>query len=306
MTPELRQRLAPTPLQAGINLAAGLLALWAASSLLRWALLDASWTIAAPTDCRRAAGACWPFLAERLGSLVYGFDPAAAFGGLALTLAVAGVAIVLGLPAGLLLALMRTSDLPLARWTAVAWIELWRGLPTVAVLFLAVTVFPLLTPPGVEPSKLLRVLAAFTLMTAALFAEAIRGGLESLPATQREAGLALGLGRWRTLRLVLLPQALAAALPNIVNVCVALVKETTLVVVIGLYDLFGIVQAAIVDPAWASPQVTATGYAAAAAGFWLVCFGLSRLSRRLEATSAAAAGTRACRAADRHRSPGSA
>jgi general L-amino acid transport system permease protein len=152
----------------------------------------------------------------------------------------------------------------------------------VLALFLAVTVFPLLTPPGVEFDKLIRALIVFTVLTSALFAEAVRGGLNSVGKAQGEAAIALGLSRWQSLRRIVLPQALSVATPNIVNVCVALIKETTLILVVGLYDLFGIVQTMVVDPQWVGGPVTATGYLAAAAGFWIICFSLSRLSRRFE------------------------
>jgi general L-amino acid transport system permease protein len=204
------------------------------------------------------------------------------FGGLLLTVLTALFAIVTGLPLGIGLALMRTSRLPVLAVIAAIWIEVWRGIPTVLALFLAVTVFPLLTPPGVEFDKLIRALLVFTVLTSALFAEAVRGGLNSVGKGQPEAATSLGLSRWQGLRLIVLPQALSVATPNIVNACVALIKETTLILVVGLYDLFGIVQTMVVDPQWAGGPVTTTGYFAAAFGFWLICFSLSRLSRRFE------------------------
>jgi len=215
---------------------------------------------------------------------VFGLQPIAPsqFGGLLLTVLVTLFAIVTGLPLGIALALMRASKLPVLAGIAAVWIEVWRGVPTVLALFLAVTVFPLLTPQGFEIDKLIRALLVFTVLTSALFAEAVRGGLNSVVGGQGEAAWSLGLTRWHALRLVVLPQALSVATPNIVNVCVALIKETTLILVVGLYDLFGIVQTMVVDPQWVSGPVTATGYLAAAAGFWVICFSLSRLSRRFE------------------------
>jgi general L-amino acid transport system permease protein len=206
-------------------------------------------------------------------------------GGLLLTMIVAGIAIVLGLPVGLCLALMRVSSMPLIRMIATVWVEIGRGVPTVVTLFFAITVFPLLTPSGLEIDKLLRVLLAFVFLTSAQFAETIRGGLQSVLNTQREAAWSLGLSYMQTLRLIILPQALTVALPNIVNVCVALIKETTLVLVIGLYDVFGMIQMATLDPMWAHESVTLTGYMFAALMFWAVCSFFSRLAARLERRS---------------------
>jgi general L-amino acid transport system permease protein len=335
----LRQYFA-TPMQSFLSslvlLLAAAIAVWA----LDWLVVEAIWRIAAPSECRTAAGACWPFLSTRVGNLIYGYYPPAErwrpdiafalaalmiawllarqhkhrgaatalaiivpvmggillfggmfglepvppsqFGGLLLTLLTSLFAIVTGLPLGIGLALMRTSKLPVLRVLASIWIEVWRGVPTVLALFLAVTVFPLLAPHGLEIDKLIRALLVFTVLTSALFAEAVRGGLNSVGDGQPEAATSLGLSRWQGLRLIVLPQALGVAIPNIVNVCVALIKETTLILVVGLYDLFGIVQTMVVDPQWAGGPVTATGYLAAAFGFWVICFSLSRLSRRFE------------------------
>ena len=215
---------------------------------------------------------------------VLGLDPVppSRFGGLMLTMLAALFAILTGLPLGIGLALMRNSGMPVLSGIATIWIEIWRGVPTVLALFLAITVFPLLVPVGLEIDKLLRALLVFTVLISALFAEAVRGGLQAVGAGQKDAGHALGLSWWQTTRLITLPQALSVSMPAIINACIALIKETTLVLLVGLYDLFGVVQAAITDPAWASGPVIATGYAAAAFGFWIICFGLSRLSRRFE------------------------
>lgn len=206
-------------------------------------------------------------------------------GGVLLTLTVSAFALITGLPLGIGLALMRTSKLPVARVVATLWIEIWRGIPTVVALFFAIAVFPLLVPKDVDISKLLRALLAFTALTSALFAEAIRGGLQSIASEQREAAQSLGLGTFATIRLVVLPQALMISMPNIVNISVALIKETTLILLVGLYDLFGIVQTAIVDPKWTGGSVTATGYIIAAGFYLLVCVALSKLARGLEANS---------------------
>jgi general L-amino acid transport system permease protein len=323
-----------------VALAALAFAAWA----LDWLVIEAKWRISAPAECRAALGACWPFVADNIGRLLYGYYPAperwrpdvalalaalalayllsrrrkhrgvapalaiaapliagvllfggvlglppvppVQFGGLLLTCLTALFAIVTGLPLGIGLALMRVSRLPVLTALAAIWIEVWRGIPTVLALFFAVTVFPLFTPVGFEIDKLIRALLVFTILTSALFAEAVRGGLNAIGQAQGEAATALSLSRWQALRLVILPQALRTATPSIVNVCVALIKETTLILVVGLYDLFGIVQTMVVDPQWVGGPVTATGYVTAAAGFWTICFSLSRLSRSFERTRA--------------------
>jgi general L-amino acid transport system permease protein len=237
----------------------------------------------------KIAAAAGAFLLPAVGAAfvlggVLGAPPpsTAQLGGFCLTLLLSLAAIAMGLPFGLGLALMRESDMPVLRVIAASWIEWWRGLPTIVVLFFAIAAFPLLVPPNTEIDKVLRVLAAFTFLTSALFAEALRAGLRAVGAGQSQAARALSLKPLMTLRLVVLPQALGIAAPNIVNVSIALIKETTLVLVIGLYDLFGMIQNATVDPRFASESVTLTGYAMAACGYLLLCFGLSSIARRLE------------------------
>jgi general L-amino acid transport system permease protein len=237
----------------------------------------------------KIAAAAGAFLLPAVGAAfvlggVLGAPPpsTAQLGGFCLTLLLSLAAIAMGLPFGLGLALMRESDMPVLRVIAASWIEWWRGLPTIVVLFFAIAAFPLLVPPNTEIDKVLRVLAAFTFLTSALFAEALRAGLRAVGTGQSQAARALSLKPLMTLRLVVLPQALGIAAPNIVNVSIALIKETTLVLVIGLYDLFGMIQNATVDPRFASESVTLTGYAMAACGYLLLCFGLSSIARRLE------------------------
>ena len=172
----------------------------------------------------------------------------------------------------------------IVRAFCVGWIEFWRGVPMIAVLFIAITMFPFFMPRGIEINELLRALIAFTVVVSSFLADAIRGGLQSLPKGQYDAARALGLGYWRAMGLIILPQAIAAAFPAIVNILIALIKETTLVLIIGLYDVLGIVQSAALDPEWFSGNVLTTGYAAVAAVFWMLCFGLSRYSIRIERT----------------------
>ncbi len=204
----------------------------------------------------------------------------ARWGGLMLTLIVAGVAIAASLPIGVLLALGRASDLPVIRALSIAFIELWRGVPLITVLFMAAVMLPLFLPEGVTMDKLVRALIGVSLFAGAYMAEVVRGGLEAVPRGQVEAAHALGLGYWRTMGSVVLPQALRVMIPGIVNVFVALFKDTTLVLIIGLFDFLGIIKAALSDPDWLGFAVE--GYVFAAVVFWVFCFSMSRYSARLE------------------------
>lgn len=202
------------------------------------------------------------------------------WGGLALTLMIAYVGIVAALPFGVVLALGRRSDMPVIRTFCIAFIELWRGVPLISVLFMSSVMLPLFLPEGVNFDKLLRALIGITMFQSAYMAEVIRGGLQAIPRGQYEAAQALGLSYWRMMGLIILPQALKLVIPGIVNTFIALFKDTTLVLIIGLLDILATVQAAITDPAWGA--VATEGYVFAAACFWIFCFGMSRYSIKLE------------------------
>jgi len=204
----------------------------------------------------------------------------ARWGGLSLTLVIAGVGMAASLPLGILLALARRSELPAVRLASVVFIEFWRGVPLITVLFMASVMLPLFLPEGVSFDKLLRALIGVALFQSAYMAEVVRGGLQAVPKGQVEAAAALGLGYWRTMALVVLPQALRHVIPGIVNTFIALFKDTTLVLIIGLFDLLGIVQAAITDPRWLG--MAAEGYVFAGLGFWIFCFAMSRYSQYIE------------------------
>jgi general L-amino acid transport system permease protein len=206
------------------------------------------------------------------------------WGGLLLTLVIASFGIAASFPLGILLALARRSELPFVRWTATAYIELVRGVPLVTVLFMASVMLPLFLPPDVTIDKLVRALVGVALFSAAYLAEVIRGGLQAIPRGQYEAADALGLGYWRKTGLVILPQAIRLVIPGIVNSFIALFKDTSLVLIIGLFDLVGIVEQSVqADAKWSSPQTAATGYFFAGAVFWVFCFAMSRASASLEA-----------------------
>lgn len=202
------------------------------------------------------------------------------WGGLHLTLVVAITGIIASLPLGIVLALGRRSKLPTLRLCSVAFIELWRGVPLISVLFMASVMLPLFFPPDLHFDKLLRALIGLALFAAAYMAEVVRGGLQAMPTGQFEAAKSLGMRYWQIMGLIVLPQAIKIVIPGIMNVFIALFKDTTLVLIIGLFDLLGMVQAASTDPKWLAYSVE--GYVFAAFGFWVFCFSMSRISRRLE------------------------
>ena len=204
------------------------------------------------------------------------------WGGLLVTLVVSYVGIVASLPLGILLALGRRSRMPIVRSFSIAFIELWRGVPLLTVLFMASVMLPLFMPPGMTFDKLLRALIGVALFSSAYMAEVVRGGLQAIPKGQYEAAQALGLGYWKMMRLIILPQALKIVIPGIVNTFIGLFKDTSLVYIIGLFDLLGIVRLNFSDTNWASWQTPATGLVFAAFIFWMFCFGMSRYSQFME------------------------
>jgi general L-amino acid transport system permease protein len=204
------------------------------------------------------------------------------WGGLTLTLVVSYMGMLVSLPAGILLALGRRSSLPAIRGLSIGFIEFWRGVPLITVLFMAALMLPLFLPPGVDFNKLLRALVGVALFASAYVAEVVRGGLQSIPRGQFEGAQALGLGYWPTMRLVVLPQALRLVIPAIVNTFIGLFKDTSLVYIIGLFDLLGIVRQNFANPDWATPATAASGLVFAALVYWVFCFGMSRYSLAME------------------------
>ena len=202
------------------------------------------------------------------------------WGGLTLTLVLAAVGIVAALPLGILLALGRRSKMPIVRALSVAFIELWRGVPLITVLFMASVMLPLFLPEGAQFDKLLRALIGIVLFQSAYMAEVVRGGLQAIPKGQYEAAEALGLSYWKSMGLIILPQALKLVIPGIVNTFIALFKDTTLVLIIGLFDLLAMIQSATQDTKWLGFSIE--GYVFAAVTFWIFCFGMSRYSQALE------------------------
>jgi general L-amino acid transport system permease protein len=305
--------------------------------IIRWALIDATWSGQTRADCA-GTGACWVFIKARFGQFMYGFYPieerwrpilagilfalsgaaivfapkrlklrlglaalvilpplgvwllAGGFGlrpietrewgGLMLTVFISIYASLIAIPLGILLALGRQSELKVVKLISVLFIEFWRGVPIIAVIFLASLLLPLIMPAGIGVDRLARAVIGLGFCIAAYMAEAVRGGLQALPRGQREAATALGLSYWKATWFIILPQALRISLPAITNEFIALVKNTTLVLVVSILDLLGIAQASLADPAWVGMNMEA--YVFSGGIYWLICFALSRWSKSLE------------------------
>jgi len=208
--------------------------------------------------------------------------PTDQWGGLLVTLIISYVAILGSLPLGILLALGRQSKLPVIKTLCVAFIELWRAVPLITVLFMASIMLPLFLPQGTSIDKLLRALVGVTLFASAYMAEVIRGGLQAIPRGQYEAAASLGLGYWKRMGFIVLPQALKHVIPGIVNIFISLFKDTSLVSIVGIFDLLNTIQAGTSDTNWFSPTQATTGYIFAAIIYWIFCFSMSRYSLFME------------------------
>jgi general L-amino acid transport system permease protein len=202
------------------------------------------------------------------------------WGGLLVTLFLGVTGIGLAFPLSIILALGRRSKMPIVKSLCVVFIEFIRGVPLITLLFTANVMLPLFLPDGVNPDNLLRALVAVTLFQSAYMAEAIRGGLQAIPRGQIEAAQSLGLNYWQTTRKIILPQALKIAIPPIVNTCIGLFKDTSLVLIIGLFDLLGIGRAALADMTWTKLDYEV--YVFISLVFFIFCFGMSRYSLYLE------------------------
>jgi general L-amino acid transport system permease protein len=202
------------------------------------------------------------------------------WGGLFLTLVIAISGIVASLPIGIVLALGRRSSMPIVRAVCVGFIEFWRGVPLITVLFMSSVMFPLFMPEGVNFDKLVRALVGVAIFSAAYMAEVVRGGLQAIPKGQFEGAQALGLSYPKMMVFVILPQALKLVIPGIVNTFIGLFKDTTLVLIIGLFDFLGMAQLAATNPDWLGFAVE--GYVFVGFGFWIFCFSMSRYSQYLE------------------------
>ncbi|NKK99523.1 ABC transporter permease subunit [Rhizobium leguminosarum bv. viciae] len=204
------------------------------------------------------------------------------WGGLMVTLVLSFVGIAVSLPVGILLALGRRSKMPIIRMLCVTFIEVIRGVPLITVLFMASVMLPLFLPTGWNVDKLLRALIGVSIFTSAYMAEVIRGGLQAIPKGQFEGADSLGLGYWQKTRLIIMPQAIKLVIPSIVNTFIGTFKDTSLVTIIGMFDLLGIVKLNFSDANWASAVTPITGLIFAGFIFWLFCFGMSRYSGFME------------------------
>lgn len=325
-----------TPLNAAITAACLALLAWAVPPLLRWAVIDATWTGTAEA-CRQNGGACWAFIGEKLRFILFGFYPAdrhwrpavvllvlfglvvasgiprlwhrrmvavwvlalsgsvtllagqpsAApvstdrWGGLPLTLLLSVAGMAGAFPLAILLALGRRSRMGLVRLFSVLFIEVLRGVPLIAVLYVASLLIPLMLSAGLDIDKLLRAQIAIVLFTAAYLAEIVRAGLQAVPPGQYEAAQSLGLGYWGAMRLVVLPQALRTVIPSIVTLAIGVLHDTTLIIVIGLFDVLNTARSSASDPDWLGFYDEAFGFVALL--YVLLCSLASRYSLWLEA-----------------------
>ena len=204
------------------------------------------------------------------------------WGGLLVTLVVSVTGIVTSMPVGIALALGRRSTIPLIRIFSVMFIEFWRGVPLITVLFFATYMLPLFLPAGFTVDGLVRALIGIALFSGAYNAEVIRGGLQAIPRGQGEAASALGLSWWKTTALIVMPQALRHVIPGLVNSFIALFKDTSLVSIVALFDLLGSLRASFSDPVWATPSTLFTGFGFTGMIYFVFCFGMSRYSLFVE------------------------
>ncbi len=204
------------------------------------------------------------------------------WGGFVMTLVIAVTGIVAALPLGILLALGRRSQMPAVSLFSVIFIEFWRGIPLITVLFMSSVMLPLFLPDGVTFDKLLRALIGVALFSSAYMAEVVRGGMQAIPKGQYEGAMAVGLNYWQSMRMIILPQALKIVIPGIVNTFIGLFKDTTLVSIIGLLDFLGMINLSHSDSNWATPVQAMTSYLFCALIFFIFCFAMARYSVFME------------------------
>jgi len=269
--------------QAGFALSLmGLVALWSAALAALWprsgAGRRAAWVlgegrrIALPLGFVLAFAISWQLALPHVSTNLWG--------GLFLTLVIAGVGISAALPGGVLLELARRSQMPLIRYTAIVFIEVFRSVPLITVLFMAVTLMPLFLPVSWQLDKLMQAIIGICLFSSAYMAENVRAGLQALPRGQYEAAEALGLGYWQTMGFIILPQGLRLMIPNIVGAFIDMLRDTTLVSIIGLYDFLLMLRAIGHDHTWLGLYVEPLVFGGLV--FFVLCYAMSRASARLE------------------------
>jgi general L-amino acid transport system permease protein len=344
----MRTNLFSGPFNILMTIVSILLIVWIVPPLVKFLVIDATWSGLDRDACislagRSEAGACWPFVWERLPYFIYGSYPiperwrvdiffallavgigwmlwlqaprrdlgalyffvvlpivsfillsgwplvglatvdSAYWGGALVTIVVATVGIVVSLPVGILLALGRRSRMPAVKLFSVIYIEFVRGVPLITVLFMASVMLPLFVPDAWSPDKLVRALVGIAVFASAYMAEVVRAGLQAIPKGQYEGAMAVGLNYRQMMHLVVLPQALKITIPNIVNTYIGLFKDTTLVSIVGMFDLLRTIESARIDPKWATPVTSATGYVVAAVFYFTFCYAMSRYARYTEA-----------------------
>jgi general L-amino acid transport system permease protein len=353
----LRKNFFSSLLNIVLTLLTAALIAWTVIGLADFLIVNATWSgsdreACLASEARPVVGACWPFVAERLGYFIYGFYPIAQrwrvdvffallalgivwllapraparrlgavyffvvmpllsyvllagwpliglphvpttqWGGMLVTVVVSAVGIVFSLPIGVVLALGRRSRMPLVKLFSVIFIEFVRGVPLITVLFMASVMLPLFVPEQWSPDKLLRALIGVALFASAYMAEVVRAGLQSVPRGQYEGAMAHGLSYCKMMAFIVLPQALRATIPNIVNSYIALFKDTTLVFIVGIFDFLRTIEAARIDPKWATPVTSTTGYAFAAIVYFIFCMLMSRYALGMERRLASGRRTR--------------
>jgi general L-amino acid transport system permease protein len=228
----------------------------------------------------------WLFGLLTIGGLMWGgafglpYVENERWGGLILTLLLSTFGVAFAFPLSILLALGRRSDMPVIRALCVGYIELIRGVPLISVLFMASVMLPLFLPSGVTIDKMVRAQLAIVMFAAAYLAEVIRGGLQAIPKGQYDAAHALALPYWRRTGLIILPQALRLSVPPLVNTFIALFKDTSLVLIIGLFDLLSTIKVSLTEPAWNGFGIEA--YVFASLVYFAFCFAMSRYSKSFE------------------------
>lgn len=245
--------------------------------LLVYSVRPAAWSAHLAWLWAGALGLTWWLMGGGLGLSVVESD---LWGGLPVTLILTVVAIGLGFPSGILLALARRSQLPVIRLLATLFIEMTRALPLLSILFIASIMLPLMLPETMLPDKFFRALVALYFFASAYLAEVIRGGLQAIPKGQFEAGEAIGLSFAQLQAKIILPQAITIVIPALTNTIIVMIKNTSLVLVVGLFDLISSGKAALADPAWSSPSVET--YLFITLIYFMLCFGFSRFADRME------------------------
>src|SRR4051812_5109782 len=235
---------------------------------------------------RKELALVWVVTLVAIGVLMWGgfagltYVPQERWGGLVITLLLATFGLALAFPLAILVALGRRSSLPAIKALCVIYVELIRGVPLISLLFMASVMFPLFLPEGMNIDKLLRAQIAFILFAGAYLAEVVRGGLQALPKGQGEAADALGLSYWQKTGFIILPQALRLVIPPLVNTFIGFFKDTSLVLIIGLFDLLTMGKVALSDPPWQS--FSTEMYIALAVVYIAFCYAMSKYSRNLE------------------------